>query len=244
MKQEVPLSNQVLLYPLVFVLILWTVYWVEVRFGLNLNTLGIYPRNLEGLRGILFSPFIHGSVEHLFNNSIPIVVLTAFLFHFYRNVSFKVLLLGMLLSGLITWGIGRSSYHIGASGIIYVLASFIFFKGIFSKYYRWIALSLIVVFIYRSLIWYVFPIKDGISWEGHLGGFITGLLLAVFLKVEQPKEKRYDWEAQDYDDENDVFLKHFDEDGNFIEKPPEIENSQDEWTINYEYKKDKKNDSI
>ena len=141
----------------------------------------------------------------------------------------------MLLSGLITWGIGRSSYHIGASGIIYVLASFIFFKGIFSKYYRWIALSLIVVFIYGSLIWYVFPIKDGISWEGHLGGFITGLLLAVFLKVEQPMEKRYDWEAQDYDDENDVFLQHFDEDGNFIEKPPEIENSQDEWTINYEF---------
>ncbi|MEM8764308.1 MAG: rhomboid family intramembrane serine protease [Bacteroidota bacterium] len=244
MKQEVPLSNQVLLYPLVFVLILWTVYWVEVRFGLNLNTFGIYPRDLAGLRGILLSPFIHGSVEHLFNNSIPIVILTAFLFHFYRNVAFKVLLFGMLLSGLITWGIGRSSYHIGASGIIYVLASFIFFKGIFSRYYRWIALSLIVVFIYGSLIWYVFPIKDGISWEGHLGGFLTGLFLAVFLKIEQPKEKRYDWEAQDYDDENDVFLQHFDEDGNFIEKPPETENSQDEWTVNYEYKKSKKNDSI
>ncbi|MEL6975275.1 MAG: rhomboid family intramembrane serine protease [Bacteroidota bacterium] len=244
MKQEVPLSNQVLLYPLTFVLILWTVYWVEVRFGLNLNTFGIYPRDLEGLRGILLSPFIHGSVEHLFNNSIPIVVLTAFLFHFYRNVAFKVLFFGMLLSGLITWGIGRSSYHIGASGIIYVLASFIFFKGIFSRYYRWIALSLIVVFIYGSLIWYVFPIKDGISWEGHLGGFLTGLILAIFLKVEQPREKRYEWEAQDYDDENDVFLKHFDEDGNFIEKPQETENPQEEWKVNYEYKKNKKNDSI
>ncbi|MEO1487126.1 MAG: rhomboid family intramembrane serine protease [Bacteroidota bacterium] len=243
MKQEVPLSNQVLLYPLVFVLMLWTVYWVEVRFGFNLNTFGIYPRDLKGLRGILLSPFIHGSVEHLFNNSIPIVVLTAFLFHFYRNVAFKVLLFGVLLSGLITWGIGRSSYHIGASGIIYVLASFIFFTGIFSKYYRWIALSLIVVFIYGSLIWYVFPIKDGISWEGHLGGFLTGLLLALFLKVEQPKEKQYEWELKDYDDENDMFLQHFDENGNFIEKQPEIENTQDEWTITYEYKKNKGPDS-
>lgn len=242
MKQEVPLSNRVLLYPLLFVLILWTVYWIEVRFGWNLNSFGIYPRDIKGLRGIFMSPFIHGSLEHLFNNSIPVVVLTAFLFHFYQNVAFRVLFIGMVLSGLITWLIGRSSYHIGASGIIYVLASFIFFKGIFSKYYRWIALSLIVVFIYGSLIWYVFPVKDGISWEGHLGGLITGLVLAIFLKVEQPNEKKYDWESLDYDDSNDPFLQHFDEDGNFIEKLPETEDSSNEWTITYEYKKNKKTD--
>ncbi len=227
-------SNTVIAVPIVLVLVIWTVFLIEIRLGINFNKFGILPRTIVGLRGILFSPFIHSSAEHLYNNTIPLAVLTTSLLYFYREIAFKVLFYGVLLSGFLTWGIGRESYHIGASGLIYVLASFIFFKGIFTKYYRLVALSLIVVFIYGSMLWYIFPIKDGISWEGHLGGFLTGILFALIYNVSLPEQKKYEWERDDYNEEEDEFLKHFDENGNFIEKEPEHE-IEAESTINYTY---------
>lgn len=236
-------SNRVLLVPMITVLLIWTVFWVEIRFQINLNQYGIYPRSLKGLRGVLFSPFLHGSIEHLYNNTIPIAILTASLVYFYRSISFKVLLWGVLFSGLITWIIGRPSYHIGASGLIYVLASFIFFKGIFTKYYRLVALSLMVVFIYGGLLWFIFPLKEDISWEGHLAGFITGLLLAVFVKAKIPSVKKYAWELENYNEEEDEFLKHFDEHGNFIEsKNEDLESQERTFKITYHFRKDKNKD--
>jgi len=214
-------SNAVVLAPMLAVLSVWIVFWIEVRFGVNFNDYGVYPRRLSGLRGVVLSPFIHGSVEHLYNNTIPLAVLTGLLFYFYRQTAFKTLLFGVLISGLVTWFIGRPAYHIGASGVIYVLAGFIFFKGVFAKHFRWAALSLAVVFIYGSMIWYIFPIEEGISWEGHLSGFLTGLLLALTTRVEIPVGKKYEWEKEGYNEEDDPFLKHFDADGNFIEIPPE-----------------------
>ncbi|MCM4170411.1 rhomboid family intramembrane serine protease [Arenibacter sp. TNZ] len=229
-------SNAVIAIPLLAVLSIWTVYWFEIRFQVNFNHYGIYPRTLKGMRGIVLSPFLHASVEHLYNNTIPLAMLTASLVYFYRSIAFKVLLWGILISGFITWLIGRPSYHIGASGLIYVLVSFIFFKGIISKHYRLVALSLIVVFIYGSTLWYIFPVKDGISWEGHLGGFVTGLFLAFVLKAPLPKIKKYDWEKEDYNEEGDEFLKHFDENGNFIENRPQ-DPTEEEIKITYHYKK-------
>ena len=229
-------SNSVLIVPMAAVIIIWGVYWSEVAFGLNYNHFGVFPRSMDGLKGVFFSPFIHGSLTHLYNNTIPLAILLAALFYFYKDIAFRVLIFGVLLSGIITWLIGRESYHIGASGLIYVLASFIFFKGIFSKHFRLIALSLVVVFIYGSLLWYIFPVKDGISWEGHLAGFITGFLFAVLIKAKVPKPKKYDWERDDYSEADDPFLKHFDEYGNFIESPKEEPNAEQEGLkINYSY---------
>lgn len=228
-------SNAVIAIPLFAVLSIWTIYWFEIRFQVNFNDYGIYPRTLKGIRGVVLSPFIHASAEHLYNNTIPLAILTTSLVYFYRKIANKVLLWGILISGFITWLIGRPSYHIGASGLIYVLVSFIFFKGIISKHYRLVALSLIVVFIYGSTLWYIFPVKDGISWEGHLGGFITGLFLAFVLKAPLPKLKKFDWEKEDYNEEDDEFLKHFDENGNFIENKPQ--DSEEEIKITYHYKK-------
>ena len=224
--------------PLLSVLSIWIVFWVEIRFGINFNDFGINPRKLIGLRGIILSPFIHGSVEHLYNNTIPLATLVAAMFYFYNKDALKVLLVGLVFSGFLTWLIGRPSYHIGASGLIYVLVSFIFFKGIFAKHYRLIALSLTMVFLYGSMIWYIFPIKEGISWEGHLSGFLVGLLLAFFYKTKLHQEKRYSWERDDYDEDEDEFLKHFDENGNFIETKEDNISSENNIEIKYTYKKD------
>ncbi|MDB2606491.1 rhomboid family intramembrane serine protease [Zobellia sp.] len=237
-------TNSVVIAPLLAVLSIWTVYWMELRFKINLNDYGIYPHKFTGLKGIICSPFIHGSLEHLYNNTIPLAVLTAALFYFYRSIAIRVLLIGILLSGLFTWSFGRPSYHIGASGVIYLLASFIFFKGIFAKHYRLVALSLMVVFIYGSMLWYIFPVKNGISWEGHLGGFLTGLLLAFLLKTKLPPIKKYAWEEEDYDEEADAFLRQFDENGNFIESVEEDTKQEDTVEIRYHYTENKESDAL
>jgi len=248
-KKELKFSTDVVIYPLLFLLILVIVFWVESKFNLNFNYLGIYPREIKGLRGIIFGPFIHGNAKHLFNNAIPLVVLSSALFYFYRDIRWKVLLLGLLLTGFLTWLIGRPSLHIGASGVIYMLTSFLLFKGIFSKQYQLTALSFVVIFLYGGFIWYIFPTDPKISWEGHLSGFLVGLLFAIFFKKNYISYKKYEWEKEDYNPEEDVFLQHFDEEGNFIEdKPQKIdediveEKNPSKVTIKYIFKKSPKND--
>ena len=223
-QNQLKFSPEVFGYPLLFVLVLWIVYWVEARFNINFNPYGIYPRTVSGLRGIIFSPFIHGSLKHLFNNSVPLFVLTAALFYFYRDIRWKVLLLGLLFTGIATWAIGRASLHIGASGVVYLLASFLFFKGIFSKQYQLTALALAVVFLYGGMLWYVFPVNPEISWEGHLSGFFVGFVFAFLFRGNPIERKKYEWEREDYIPENDPFLQQFDDDGNFIGPPKKQEN--------------------
>jgi len=229
--------NGVIIYPVFFVLIMWSVFSFEIQYHVNLSRYGIYPQTFKGLRGIVFSPFIHGSIQHIYQNTVPLFVLSMALFYFYKPIAWKVIVFGILISGFFTWCIGRPSYHIGASGLIYVLVSFIFFKGVFTKYYRLVALSLLVIFLYGSMIWYTLPIDEGISWEGHLSGLVTGFLFALFFKKKIAKPKKYAWEQTDFNEADDPFLKQFDKNGNFIEHlEPEVELEQT--TINYVYKKE------
>ncbi|WP_290699448.1 rhomboid family intramembrane serine protease [Lacinutrix sp.] len=247
-KQEQPFAFNIdtLLYPILFVLLIWLVFAIEIRFGLRFNKYGVYPQTIKGLRGILFSPFIHSGLKHLYSNTIPLFVLSSALFYFYRPVAFKVVIYGVLLSGFITWLIGRPSYHIGASGLIYVLFSFNFFKGLFAKNYRLIALSLVVVFLYGSMFMYAFPIDEQVSWEGHTAGLISGLIFALIFRKSIAVSKRYAWEKPNYNEAEDEFLKHFDENGNFIELTSEnewysdtSEISQDISKFNYIFKENK-----
>ncbi|PRP65717.1 rhomboid family intramembrane serine protease [Nonlabens agnitus] len=213
-----------LMKPILFVFLMWFAFWIEMRFHTDFTKYGLRPRTLEGILGVFTSPFIHSGFSHLWSNTAPIAVLLFFLSLFYYNWSSKVLIYGILMSGILTWLIGRDSYHIGASGIVYFLASFIFFKGIFLNNYRQIAASLIVVFLYGSLVWYMLPIKPNMSWEGHLSGAVAGLILAIFLKVSIPKEKPFAKANQKVlSDEEDWFLQQFDEDGNFSPIPVDEE---------------------
>lgn len=237
-KEPLVMSNEVVGYPLLFVLLLWVVYWIEIKFSLNFNQLGIYPQKPSGLIGVITGPFIHGSLKHLFNNSVPLFVLSSALFYFYREIRWKVLLYGLLLTGLLTWIIGRPSLHIGASGVIYMLVAFLFFKGIISKQFQLTALALVVVFLYGGLWWYVFPIDPQISWEGHLSGFVVGFVFAFVFKTIPVLNKKYEWEREDFDPSTDRFMQQFDDDGNFI-GPPKIEKEEKlpEYFINIEEEK-------
>lgn len=212
--------------PVIAVFLIWLVYFLEIRFGNNFNEYGIYPQTLMGLRGIIFSPFLHGSIEHLLSNSIPLLVMLASLFYFYEGIATKVLLWGIFLTGFLTWTFARPSYHIGASGVVYFLVSFIFFSGVFRKYYRLAAVSLIVVFLYGSTVWYIFPIEEQISWEGHLSGFLVGFIFAFIFKKTGPQPEKFVFSH------NPEFDDMFDEHGNFV---PPTENEESE--LNEEQKK-------
>ena len=201
-------SRGTIVIPFMAVFSIWLVFWIEMKFGLNFTRYGILPQYLSGLKGVLFSPFIHSSTSHLINNSIPLAVLLWSLFFFYRELAFKTLAFGFLLTGLLTWSFARESYHIGASGVVYMLFSFVFFSGLIRKHYRLVALSLAVVFLYGGMIWYVFPIKTGMSWEGHLSGFIVGLVLAIMYRRKGPQKKEFVFTQTKFD-------LMFDENGNY-----------------------------
>jgi membrane associated rhomboid family serine protease len=202
--------------PLYAVLFLWIVLWLDFRFNLHLGRFGIYPKRLSGLIGIVASPFIHKNMAHLANNSLPLFIMLLTLFYFYSKIAFKILIQGTLLLGLLTWLMARPAYHIGVSGVIYLLVSFIFFSGILSKNMPLVAVSMIVVFLYGSLVWYMFPGQEKMSWEGHLSGFVTGIILAFRYKKTLPRPQKYSWEEDTY--QEDEFDKLFDAHGNF--NPP------------------------
>ncbi|MBC5836977.1 rhomboid family intramembrane serine protease [Flavobacterium muglaense] len=250
MEKDFRYSNWVIALPLFSVLLLWFVYWLEIRYDYDFVENGILPRTFSGLQGVIFSPFIHSDMEHLYSNSIPLLILLAALQFFYAKQSLLVVTLGIIFSGLVTWFIGRDSYHIGASGLIYVLVSFIFLKGILTKYYRLVALSLAVIMFYGGMIWYVFPkVDETISWEGHLAGMVTGFMLAIFLKIpDYEKVIKYEWEHPNYDPSQDKFMQRFDENGVFVNLPPvEIEEEMQSYyssnyVVNYDFIESKKNE--
>ena len=206
------ISKSIFIVPVFYVVLIWFIYWVEIFFSYNFNKFGVYPRTFEGLRGVLFTHFIHSDTNHLFNNSIPLFVLLSSLFYFYRDLALKILIFGGVLTGLLTWAIARPSFHIGASGIVYLLFSFVFFSGIIRKHYRLVALSLIIIFLYGSMIWYVLPIKEGMSWEGHLSGFVVGFMFSILFRKKGITKIPFQFSKTDFD-------LLFDDDGNLIDLP-------------------------
>ncbi|MDR0428051.1 MAG: rhomboid family intramembrane serine protease [Dysgonamonadaceae bacterium] len=192
MKLETKRLVYAFIFPCIFVLILWLVFFLEKGMAADWHHWGIYPRRLVGLKGVLTEPFIHSGVKHLFSNTLPLIILGWCLFYFYKGLSCVVFPVIWILSGMITWCIGRESWHIGASGLIYALSFFLFFSGIFRKYVPLLAVSLLVAFLYGSTLWNMLPIAviidPSVSWEGHLAGSVSGLVAAVIFRKEGPQK--------------------------------------------------------
>ena len=200
-RLELKQLKKIFTIPFSFVLIMWIIKIVEVSFGLNFSDHGVLPQTFSGLQGILLSPFIHSDFTHLSHNSYPIIILGGMLYFFYKKIANTIFLWLFFVSGFWLWVFGGFfsgyAYHIGASGLIYALASFIFFSGIIRKNPKLAATSLVVIFLYGGLFWGLLYLKPGISWEGHLCGFFAGLLLAFYYKNEGPKRKKYQWEIEE-----------------------------------------------
>jgi membrane associated rhomboid family serine protease len=197
MNQEKKKFYYSLLFPAIFVAVIWIVKIAETILDSSFAEYGVYPQETGGLIGIITGPLIHGDFEHLAANTVPILVLGTGLFYFYRPIAFNVFVLIYILSGLMLWIGGRPAFHIGASGLIYGLAAFLFLSGLLRKYVRLMAISLLIVFLYGGLIWGVLPIDQRISWEGHLFGGITGLAIALYYKDRGPQRKKYEWEIEE-----------------------------------------------
>jgi membrane associated rhomboid family serine protease len=180
--------------PFVFVFIMWIVKLIEVLFEIDLSGFGIHPLAVDGIAGIILSPFIHADFGHLFNNTLPLFLLAIALFFFYSEIALKVFIQTWIFSGLLVWIGGREAWHIGASGVVYSLASFLFFSGVIRKYFRLVALSLLIVFLYGSMVWGLVPgLYKNVSWESHMLGFFVGIALAIWYRNEGPQEPVYEW---------------------------------------------------
>lgn len=157
---------------------MWLVFVIQTQVSFDLGLFGVFPRNLTGMIGIFSGPLIHGSYMHLVSNTVPLLILGGFLFIFYHRIARGVFLQSYFLTGLLVWLLARKSYHIGASGLIYALAAFLVFYGLFKKDLISILISLAVVVLYGGMIYGVLPLYQGVSWESHLFGALVGIFLA------------------------------------------------------------------
>jgi len=224
--------------------LIWIVHLVATMFSIELGWLGVLPRHISGLKGILFAPLVHDDFQHLFYNSMPLVVLVGIISFFYRKVALKSISMMYILTGAAVWLFAREVYHIGASGVVYALVSFVFFSGLFRRNVKSIMLALIVTILYSGMVTGIFPNKDGISWESHLFGALIGLYVAYFYKneielddigTESPwvRNERFVEEEGEYFLDRDTFEKTKTERALELERLKDLENrraeSQKQW---------------
>lgn len=175
--------------PLLLVFILYILKILEIGMNWDLSHFGIYPREKYGIIGILTHPLIHNGVKHLIANTLPLLFLSWCLFYFYRGIAGRIFVIIWIGTGILTYIIGKPGWHIGASGLIYGLAFFLFFSGIMRKHIPLISVSLLITFLYGGIIWQMFPhfSPANISWEGHLSGGIMGTLCSLIFLNHGPQ---------------------------------------------------------
>lgn len=181
-----------------FVVLLWLILIVDTVLDLGLARYGLRPRDLDGLIGILTAPLLHSGAEHLFSNTLPLVISLTTVLYLYPRSALRVIPVIWLGSGILAWIIGRHSLHFGASGFVYGLLAYVFISGILRMDMRSVAVSVMVWFLYGSMIWGVLPIRPNMSWELHLSGAILGVAMAiVYRRWDVTPVKRYSWEEDD-----------------------------------------------
>jgi len=180
------------------VALLWAIFLLDYVFDLQLGRFGLRPGSTSGLIGIITAPLLHDGIGHLFNNSIPLLVAVTAALYLYPTAALRAIPVIWLGSGLLGWFIGRPNIHIGASGLLYGLLTFVFISGALRRDLRSVSVSLLISFLYGTMIWGVFPIRPNMSWELHLCGAVLGLLLAwIYRNSDRVPVKTYSWEYDD-----------------------------------------------
>ncbi|MCX6248418.1 MAG: rhomboid family intramembrane serine protease [Bacteroidetes bacterium] len=230
MHEEQKRMLRSLVIPGIFVILMWLIKIFENIAHVDLGVYGLAPLSWKGLTGIVLAPLLHADFSHLSANTLPFFFLGGMLFYFYRSIALKTFFLIWLITGLWVWVFARGdSVHIGASGVINGMASFLFLSGILRRDARLMAITLLITFLYGGLVWGVFPQlfpNKPISWESHLMGLLAGILLAFYYRNAGPQRKEYDWGNEEDDDSNDYDVE---------EENPDKEDDEGP-KINYEYK--------
>ena len=204
MKRDVQRIVLAAIIPLFLLFILYILKFLETGMDWDFKKLGVYPMEKRGVFGIFAHPLVHSSFKHLFANTIPFFFLSWCLFYFYRDIAPYIFFTIWIGCGVFTFLIGKPGWHIGASGIIYGLAFFLFFSGLLRKHVPLIAISLLITFLYGGLVWNMFPqfAKETTSWEGHLSGAITGTLCSIAFMKYGPQRPEPFADEEDIDEED------------------------------------------
>ena len=216
MKKNFLYTINIMFIPILFVVLIWIIKEIELIFNLSFVEYGIIPWETNKLINVFSFPFIHADFSHLINNTYPILILGGIISFAYKSIKNRIFLLSYLLSGIILWFIGDpNKIVIGASGIVYAFASFILISGFIKQNPKLSFLSFLVIFLYGSIFWGMVPMPNQVSWEGHLAGFIAGIIIAIIFRKMGPQRKKYSWEMEE-----------------------ELENKEEKSCFNYIYKKD------
>lgn len=206
-----------LIWPAVVVMFIWLAFFINLVYDLDWNFYGLRPGELRGLIGILSLPFLHADISHLFSNSVPLLISFGFVGVFLEKYQWKILTWVYLGSGILLWFIGReNTVHVGASAVVYGLLSFMIFHAFYNRHKQTMSAAFILIFLYGSFVYGLFPeygilIGKNISWDGHLSGFIVGIVVAFIYRNQGPKEKIYfleDDDDEEFDPENPPYWMH------------------------------------
>src|SRR5690606_37006837 len=192
-------------WPLYILMVMWILEVAKHILGIQTAEYGILPRYFSGLKGIITGPFIHGSFGHLLNNSVPFLVGATIIIYFYQRISLLAISLIWILTGALVWFFAKTAFHIGASGVVYGMISFIFWAGFFNRDRQSIVLSLVILFIFSGMFYGVLPNQPGVSWESHLLGGLVGILVAFLLRSPKVEDEPWDEEPPKYFFKEDTF---------------------------------------
>ena len=199
-----------LLWSSIFVLLFLISFYGGRYLNISLTNLGVEPRTWQGLFHMPSMLFVHATPEHLWNNVLAFFILTTTLFFFYYEIAIPVFLNMWVFSPIILFAIGRENVHVGASVLIYAEFAFLFFSGIFRRNLNTKRISMAVGFVYGYTVWYMFPIEQQVSWEGHISGFICGIILAWYYRKQGPPEPVYRHEVEpELSDEDPFWMENY-----------------------------------
>ncbi len=221
-----------IVWPLVIVVAVWLVFMFNLTIDFELNTLGMRPREWSGIVGIFTMPFLHGDFDHLFSNSVPLLLSLGFIFIYFEKKSAGILILNALLTGILLLFIGeQGTLHIGASGLVYAYIFFLVTHAFFTKNKEMLSAAFILIFLYGSLIYGLFPeygrlIGKNISWEGHLAGALSGIFWGMIYRKSGPQRRTF-FENEDDDEDDDPNA--------YWELPEQREEAIRKLNINYHY---------